>query len=101
MSNVRRLKGTDMTNEARKDINTWLRVHALSLTEIEGAAQRELLLELDVAPVLTTDTPPGRQAQAQSQRFVLGQDAASILLRLLLDARVVPKDDRTGASPTH
>ena len=83
-----------MTNEARNDISTWIRVHGISLTEIDGTVQRELLLEFDAAPVLTTDTPLGLLVQAQPERFVLGQDAASILLRLLLDKGVVPKDDK-------
>ena len=100
-SNVRRLKGINMTNEAREDINTWIRVHGLSLTELFGTVQREFLLEFDAAPVLTTDTPLGLQVQVQPERFVLGPDAASILLRLLLDAGVVPKDDKIRAPLGH
>ena len=90
-----------MMNEAPEDIHSWLRVHALGLSEISGATEKELLLELQISPVVTTDTLPGRQAQAQPRPFVLGPDAASILLRLLLDEGVVPKPDRTGAFPGH
>ena len=83
-----------MTNEAPEDIHSWLRVHAISISEISGATDKELLLELQISPVVTTDTLPGLQAQAQPRLFVLGPDAASILLRLLLDKGVVPKDDK-------
>ena len=90
-----------MAHEPTEDLNTWLRVHTLSLTNIKGTLQHELLLELGVAPVLTTDTPQGRQVRAQPERLVLGPDAASILLRLLIDAGVAPKDGEIGVPHGH
>lgn len=90
-----------MPDDERIDISKWQRVHALSLTDIHGVDQRELLLELHIAPVVTTEKLPNPQVHALPERFVLGLDAASILLRLLLAAGVEPKDDKTVEHHSH
>lgn len=84
------------------DISDWLRVHALSLNDIEGQAERELLLILDTAQPRLSEAPaPGRQGTTRPVALVLGQSAAAILLRLLLSAGVQPAPAETGASPRH
>lgn len=87
------------------DFDGWLRVHGLSLTQVGGQAQRELLLTLAVYPPrVDGSSPPNPQDTARQIPVVLGPHAASILLRLLLNEGVQPapaEDAKTSASDRH
>ena len=87
------------------DLNRWLVAHAMSLDIIEGQDKPMWLLDLRAAPPVLAGVPPtDLQASTQSVPIVLGQSAAAILLRLLLDAGVQPapaEGARTGSATGH